>query len=298
MSSNGKTIVVTGSSGLVGSALVTYLATRGYTVRALQRNAPVQLLPNVTYVPFDLASVRDEGFEGADAIVHCAYRPIISRNERLHGPNYDFIAAEKIIALSRRRGIRLLFLSSLSAHTEAVSYYGQNKFRVEQLFDPQSDTILRLGIVIGGKSGLFGRLSASIKKYPLVPLLDGGRQNIQTVALHDVCRVIDHVLATDVAGCYDIAHAQVVMMRELYGAIAEASRVRRLFISVPAGLIYWIARIIEFFKIQPPFTSQNVLGLQDLRTSTRARTTEIFGIRLLDYQESLRSEFASHDQRN
>src|SRR5437879_8426593 len=69
------TLLITGATGFVGSALLTHFIAQGWNVVALVRNEPAQPRRGVVYRPFDLASPRlaPDTFEGVDVFIHAAY---------------------------------------------------------------------------------------------------------------------------------------------------------------------------------------------------------------------------------
>ncbi len=286
---NPPTIIVTGSSGLVGAHLIVYLVERGYNVRAFQRHLPsISPHPGITYYEFDLADVRDEGFVGANYIVHCAYRPTLTKYEREKEKNWDLEGTKKILELARRHNIKMLYLSSLAAHDRAESYYGKTKLAAERLFDFSRDLVLKPGLILGTGGGLIGRITKALQTMKLVPLIGGGKQQIQTLALEDLCRVIEVGIVKRLTGIYKVAHPAVLTMKNLYDEIAAHISAKPLYIPVPTGIAYWLLRTTEALGITLPFTSENVLGLKQLRVFDTASDVKAFGVELKDYKAAVR----------
>ena len=71
-----QTIAVTGSSGLVGSALIPFLTTGGHTVRRVVRRRPEK--GEIAWDP-EAGMIERDGFEGIDAVVHLAGEPIADK---------------------------------------------------------------------------------------------------------------------------------------------------------------------------------------------------------------------------
>lgn len=281
------TIIITGSSGFIGSSLVSYFSKLGFQVRVFQRNLPKQKSPSAVYYPFDLADVKDQGFAGADYLIHCAYRSIISRQDRESNINIDIEGTKKIISLSRKYDIKMVFLSTVSAHPNSESYYARHKLLAEGLFDARKDLILKLGLVLGSGGGLFGRIIAGLSNHKIVPLVGGGRQHIQTIALDDLCRIIEIGINKNIVGNFIIAHPSIITMEELYRETARCIGVQPLFIPVPLAVTHRLSQLMERMGFKLPFTSENVLGLKDLKTFNPNPDLEVFGLKIKDYKTTL-----------
>ena len=116
------TVAVTGSSGLIGSALCAYLTTGGHRVVRLVRRAPLHPLERT----WDPERPDPRVLEGVDAVVHLAGASIAGRFSEAHkrrvrdsrvGPTADL--ARVMAALPD--GPRVLLCAS------AIGYYGSNR---------------------------------------------------------------------------------------------------------------------------------------------------------------------------
>ena len=106
-------IAVTGSTGLVGSALVPYLQSRGHTVSRIVRKPPE---PGSSDIQWDPARgmLEADDLEGLDAIVHLAGEPVAERwttankarirESRVKG---TALLAERIASLSKKPSVLL-----------------------------------------------------------------------------------------------------------------------------------------------------------------------------------------------
>ena len=173
-----KRIAITGATGFIGSHLTQHFVSQGWKVLGLCRWPPDgEQNPGVEFVPYDLGKpVPEDALAGCDVLVHCAhvlYSPRQRDADRLNieGSRHLFRAAE------RASVGKVLYLSSLSAHSEVQSHYAKSKLAVESLLNPERDTILRLGLVLG-PGGFAGRLQAVLARTRIVPLIDAGRQPV------------------------------------------------------------------------------------------------------------------------
>ena len=230
-------ILVTGSSGLIGSALIPSLSAAGHTVVRLVRTETEPGGGTVRWDP--VAGTLDRAaLEGFDAVVHLAGEDISSGT---------WTTAKKArIRQSRVDGTRLLArtLASLGrppgvlACASAIGYYGD---RGDQLLTEESEpgsgflasvcrdweaaaapageagirlAYLRLGVVLSADGGALARMLGPFRMGMGGPL-GSGRQYVSWVALDDALGAIVHVLSTqtlrgavNVASPAPVTHAE------------------------------------------------------------------------------------------
>jgi len=283
-----STIVVSGATGFLGSALCEHLANHGHRVRGLCRDpakAPRDR-PPLDWWRCELPGVVDgDAFEGADVLVHCAFETRFQSAARARSVNVD--GSARLFEAARRRGVeKIVFISSLSAHGGALSTYGRSKLEVEGLLDPARDLALRPGFIIG-EGGVFWRTAASVARLPFVPLFYGGEQRIQTVALEDVCRAVQISIENELTGLLRVAEPEPVALRDFYGSIARATSRRPRFLSLPGELSLYGLLGAEKLGFRLPLSSDNLLGLKRLRAFDLTADIERLGLSPAPMRESL-----------
>ena len=114
------TIIITGANGFIGEHLIHYFFENGWRVKALVRKVPVEIVRDVEYIVYDLEKTPDESiFDSVDYLVHCAYLKF-DQNKNADKINID--GTKKLVEFCSKKNIKQLFLSYISAHTEAISY--------------------------------------------------------------------------------------------------------------------------------------------------------------------------------
>lgn len=277
-------IIVTGSSGFIGTQLVKYFSAKGYQVLALQRAAPATLLEGVEFQSYDLSvPLNTSKFEGATYLIHTAFQPYSRRNAAANVINYS--GTVDLANACKKAGIKIIFLSTLSAHDGAESNYGKTKLQLENIFDPKRDLVLKLGLVLGN-GGLFGSIFKIIESHRFVPIV-GQCKLIQTIAMCDLLSLIEVGMKNEITGTYPVAETNPIPLRTLYKAIAIAVSKKPLFIPVPLEVIHILCFIAETVGIKLPISTENVLGLKRMRSFETEEALKPFGFQPSPYYSFL-----------
>ncbi|HYH74664.1 MAG TPA: NAD-dependent epimerase/dehydratase family protein [Candidatus Saccharimonadales bacterium] len=282
------TIVITGANGFVGSTLVTHFASKGWTVRGLVRNPAKLTAPakNVTYHQYELGTPFDDAVcKGADYIVHTAY----VKYDRQHPDalQANTTGAEQLRVVARKHHTKLVFLSSMSAHEQAVSVYGKQKLAIEQLFDGPGDAVLRCGLIIGN-GGIVQEMVGFLRTKRMVPLVDGGKQPLQIIGIADLAAVIQNICTKDLSGRFTVANPHVYEYKALYETIGKTLGVKLLFVPVPFIVLLTAIRALTLLRLPLPVGEDNLWGLKMLRAADNADDMRRIGVQAADLPEAMR----------
>ncbi len=280
------TIAITGSNGFIGGSLAGYFAAKGWRVLALQRHTNAEIRTPVEFHRFSLPNdMPEQAIAEADMLVHCAYQPYSRKNRDADSVNET--GTRKLLDTCRKHGVKMVFLSTMSAHESALSHYGKCKLALEKLFDPSLDLVLKLGLVIGKRGGIFMRIADAMRRLKFIPLVDGGKQPIQTLTVSDLCEIIGRAYEEDISGEFILAERDSMRMKELYDLISRKLRLSPVYISVPFGLIYTALNALGLLGIESSFTTENLLGLKQLRAFDTNDAAEVFGVELMGTAASI-----------
>jgi uncharacterized protein (TIGR01777 family) len=232
-------VAVTGSSGLIGSALVAQLRADGYEVKKIVRRA-TRNNDEVTWNP-TLGEIDLSGLADVDAIVHlagvgvgdkrwsAAYKSDIL-NSRLLGTTTIANAAKTL-------GVKK-FLSA-----SAIGYYGETGDRsvsesdrggqdflsvVCREWEAAADLALdiptiklRTGLVLDPTGGALGRM-LPLFKFGLGGKLGNGKQWWSWITLHDQIRAMIFLLESKIIGPVNLTSPNPVTNQEFTAALARA----------------------------------------------------------------------------
>ncbi len=282
-------VVVFGGSGFLGRRLVHRLTAEGMAVRVAVRHpepARIELraigLNLVTVVPADVrdpASVAG-AVAGADAVINTVSAYVEKGDttfEAVHVRGAETVAREAAAA-----GVaRLVLVSGIGADSGSGSPYIRTRGRGEEVVRQTfpDATIVRPGAMFGPGDALFGTIAELARLLPILPLIGGGRTQLQPVFVEDVAEAIASILANPgtVGQTYELAGPEVYTLRELVRVTLHLMGKWRPLIPVPFAVAMFKARLFEFLPNPPLTTSQvdllkvdnvargNLPGLQELK---------------------------------
>ena len=258
-----KTIVITGANGFIGRYLIEFFNNKGYHVVALIHRAYKIAIPGVDYRQFDLDSFAGDVItEDTEAILHAAYIPYKKGN---NSDMRNLKGTKRLLDIARRKKVRkFIYLSSFSATEDALSHYGKNKYKIEKLFDENTDLIIRPGLVVGN-GGLYKNIKSIIIKSSMIPLIGGGRQPVQTIEIYTLAQAIQGGIEKDISGFHNVAKEKPIYIKDLYKLIAEEQNKRVKFIPLPYFLATLLIYLMEIIMKQPPVTIENLNGLKQMK---------------------------------
>ena len=249
-------VLVSGATGLIGSALVARLGQTGHAAIRLVRTDPD---PGGTDVRWDPAAgaLDPAPLEGLDAVVHLAGEDIASgawtdaKKARIRASRVD------ATALLARTVARLSRPPAVLACASAVGYYGDRGDEVlteesaagtgflasvcrdwEQAAAPASEAgirvlHLRFGVVLDPSAGALSKMLGLFRKGMGGPI-GGGRQYVSWIALDDAVGGILHGLSTPaLSGAVNVAAPAAVTQSEFAATLGRVLG-RPTLLSVPA----------------------------------------------------------------
>ncbi len=251
-------ILVTGSSGFVGKAVVNHFKKQGYVVHRLVRDVRQKAPDTIYWNPMN-EEINLDDFEGFHTVIHLAGESI--------GDKRWTDAKKEAIFLSRVRHTWLLaqILSRLKRppkvffSASAVGYYGDRGDEIlteesrkgtgflsdvcakweeaSQMLDQSKIRVVRgrFGMVLSKDGGMLGRL-IPLFRWGLCGRLGSGKQWVSWIALDDLLRALEFTLTQDVQGVFNFTSPHPVTNAEFTRQVAKIVH-HRPFLPVPAWLI-------------------------------------------------------------
>lgn len=281
------TMAITGATGFIGRALTQHFLARDWRIVALGRRAPDAPAPGVVHRRFDLADPRLDGdaLAGVDVLVHGAY---VKASRDVDAFAVNTAAAAVLREAAAHAGVgHAIFISSVSAHDEAVSDYGRQKYAIERsVFASPADAIVRPGLVLG-HGGLFANMRRHIEQGGRVPLFGGGGQPMQSVHVDDLAAALGVIVERRLGGTFSICEPQPMTYREFYTALSESLGRRPRFVPVPFWVMSGVLRAADMAGLRLPVNHDNLLGLKTARVIDSGPSLARLGLHLRSGRESL-----------
>jgi uncharacterized protein len=209
-------VIITGGTGLIGTALSNFLVSRGFQVIIFSRNpkAHRNISPGISYAAWNIdeQSVNEEAFQKAKYVIHLAGagvadKPWTEKRKKLIVESRTGSSALLVKAMNR---IPNEIASVVSA--SAIGWYKQNTSLPATETDPPDTgflgetcrvweesicpvtelgkrlVILRTGIVLSNQGGAFPAFLKPVKS-GIAGILGNGKQIISWIHIEDLCRI-------------------------------------------------------------------------------------------------------------
>lgn len=249
-------LLLTGATGLVGSALLRRLVAEGQPVRCLVRD-PRRLGPQRVRVQIALGDLADppsfrNAMRGVNTVVHLA----ASTRDQPRGSIEELaaIATWRMVEAAQRAGVeRFLFFSALGASTHHRARLFRAKALAEQAVresDMHSTVIAPSLVYAPGDRWL--TLIERLSLLPIVPISGRGRAVCQPIWVEDVAGCIVAMLreSHDAAGGstherYELAGPQTLTYNEVIGTVLRSLGRERPLLPIPTPMISRTLRLVE-----------------------------------------------------
>ncbi len=254
-------IAITGAGGFIGDALVKHFLEKGHEVIALNRTP----LPSTSsherlqFIHYDLLKEIDvDALKKADAIIHCAFTKW--NEENINADEINIRASLRLADFCERENKQFVFMSSFSAHEDALSHYGKHKFELEKKLR-KKHLIIKAGLVIGER-GLFKEMSRLVATKKIIPVVGKGDQPVQWIHISELVYAIDNLLSKKLKGVFALASEKSITFLQMLENIASGQKKSVYFIFIHPLITEIILKVLGK---RAPFTKENLLGLLQLR---------------------------------
>ncbi|NLR56604.1 TIGR01777 family protein [Chitinophaga polysaccharea] len=259
-----ESVIITGGTGLIGTALTQLLLERGYKVIILSRRPENGGNKAVTYAHWNLEAqtIDEDAIQQADYIVHLA-------GANVGGKRWTAARKQEIID-SRTQSSALIYTALQTIPNKvkkvisasATGYYGEFTGHVFTETDPPATdylgsttqdweqsiskvttlgkklVILRTGIVLSREGGALKEFYKPLR-FGFATVLGSGDQFISWIHIHDLVRLYFNAIVNDkLEGIYNAVSPQPVSNRELILSMARIAKGRSFMTTyVPSAVL-------------------------------------------------------------
>ncbi len=254
-------VAITGSTGMIGSTLISFLLPKGHGVTQITRRRVLKgahQTPFLTWDP-DAGQIDAQALEGHDAVIHLAGTNVGERWSESY---------KKDILQSRVKGTRLLCQTLVRLKNKpkvllsasAIGYYGNHP--PDKILDensPQGQGFLpdvcrqweeetkaardagvrvvnmRIGVVLSKKGGAVAKMWMPFQM-GLGGVLGSGKQMMSWVALDEIPLIIDHLMNKDVSGPVNLVSPQAVSNAQFTKVLGQVIKRPTIF-PIPGFMI-------------------------------------------------------------
>ncbi len=232
-------VAITGSTGLIGTALVGQLKAEGHSVQRLVRRkatSPEEVQWDPTTGTIDLAAL-----EGVDAIINLAGAGV---GDKRWTPKYRAtILNSRLLSTTTIAHAVETLKPKVFISASAIGFYGETGNRAVVETDRGGDDFLavvcrewesaadlavgvrtvkiRTGLVLDPTGGALGRL-LPLFRLGLGGKLGSGKQWWSWITLHDEIKAIIHCLNNDISGPVNLTSPNPVTNQDFTGSLARA----------------------------------------------------------------------------
>ena len=250
-----KTIVVSGSSGVLGSSLIPFLQTQGHKVIRLIRDKSKLCIGDVCWNPN--AGIIEEKFENADVVIHLTGEPIGEgrwTDLKKHEIVDSRVKSTALLAstLSQMKNPPKTFICA-----SAIGFYGNRGDAVitekdrhgddfiskvcskwEQAAKPAADAgirtvFMRIGVVLTPAGGALERMALPFS-LGIGPIFGSGRQYMSYISMDDVLYATSHIIETEsLSGPVNLTSPYAMTNRDFSDTLAHYFN-RPRFLKIPS----------------------------------------------------------------
>jgi NADH dehydrogenase len=273
-------LLLTGATGLVGSALLPRLTAAGIPVRCLVRD-PRRLGPERVRVQIALGDLADppsfrNALRGVDTVVHLA----ASVRDQPAGSIEELtgIATWRMVQAAERAGVEhFVFFSALSASAHNRTRLLRAKALAEKAVRESKvrHTIFAPSIIYA-PGDRYLNLVHRLSLLPVMPIGGGGRALFQPIWAEDVadCVMTALHLSTDGSRRYELAGPDTLSHRDIIDIVLRSFGRRRAVVRVPTPVVSRSLRALDSLTRSRAFVTWDEVELMEVSLTSRSGTTD------------------------
>jgi uncharacterized protein YbjT (DUF2867 family) len=277
-------LLLTGATGLIGSALLRRLLGEGEQVRCLVRD-PRRLGPQRVRVQIALGDLTDppsfrNALRGVDTVLHLA----ASIRDQPDGSIEELngIATWRMVQAAERAGVgRFVFFSALDASTHHRARFFRAKALAEQAVEEAGvESIVFAPSIVYAPGDRWLTLLERLALLPLMPVSGRGRALYQPIWAEDVADcVIAALRSSSVATAghtrYELAGPETLSHNDLVRVVLRSLNRSRPLVHVPTPIVSRALRLLERVSGANAFATWDEAELMEVSMVAERGTADV-----------------------
>jgi uncharacterized protein YbjT (DUF2867 family) len=194
-------ILLTGATGFIGGHVLRALLAENHRVTVVCRHSGrlLRQFPGLQAVELDYSSATDSRgwlpyLKNIDAVINAV--GIIKESSGANFEAVHHLAPAALFSACAQLGVKkIVQISALGAELDAETAYFTSKAKADaHLQSLDLDWFIFKPSIVFGKGAKSMSLLAAMAALPVTPMLDGGQQSLQPVAVGDLCQAVSEVL--------------------------------------------------------------------------------------------------------
>jgi uncharacterized protein YbjT (DUF2867 family) len=289
-------VLVTGATGVVGTALLPRLLSDGHTVRALVRD-PRRLGPQRVNVQIALSDLGDphglrHALRGVDTVIHLAATIRDEPRRRLEEVNG--LGTLRLLRAAERAGVeRFVFFSAIGATSfQRTRFFRSKALGEDAVAGSALATTIFAPSIVYDPHDRFVTILRRLALLPVLPISGEGEALFQPIWAGDVAACVAGALGREAGDeRLELAGPEVLSYEEIARSIARAAGRPRRIVHVPLPLVrsglIWLRRLVgesafatweeaELMEV-PMVSSRGTADAESLGVSPRAMAEVLAG---------------------
>jgi uncharacterized protein YbjT (DUF2867 family) len=277
-------LLLTGATGLIGSALLRRLLGEGEQVRCLVRD-PRRLGPQRVRVQIALGDLTDppsfrNALRGVDTVVHLA----ASIRDQPDGSIEELngIATWRMVQAAERAGVgRFVFFSALDASTHHRARFFRAKALAEQAVEEAGvESIVFAPSIVYAPGDPWLTLLERLALLPVMPVSGRGRALYQPIWAEDVADCVIAALRAGAARAtghtrYELAGPETLSHNDLVRILLRSLNRSRPLVHVPTPIVSRSLRLLERVSGQNAFATWDEAELMEVSMVTERGVADV-----------------------
>lgn len=298
-------ILVTGGTGLVGSAVVQELASRAEPVAVMSRDAASvkQRFPDLSVEAREGDVTQPdsltEAFADIEAVVNCVQFPNSPIENPRKGRTFEQVDHQGTVnqvAAAEQAGVaRFIYVSGVGAAQDASQHWFVSKWKAEEAVRASglSHVIIQPTWVYGPEDAALNRFMGFARWLPFVPTFGNGEQMMQPIFVDDIAKIIadavDKPGATDQT--FEAGGPDRLSMDDVVRTALEVAGKKRPILHQPAAIGKAMATLLQLLPA-PPLTPDSIDFITNEAVADNAALERVFAPKLTPLREALATYLA------